>query len=79
MAMAGKPASTIPCNARITNNSEKLGLNAARIDKTEESISETVMMGLRPFDSDTNEMINMHTARAPVVSDNDRLADAGET
>src|SRR5699024_5835037 len=73
IAIDGTPARTTPCRARRAISTQKFGLNAGNMHRTDAAIMEIIMIFLRPSDSEMEPKTSMLTARANVVTVMDRL------
>src|SRR5690349_16577152 len=79
MAMAEKPASATPCSVRSASSVWKSGLNAVNSASVPDATSDAVITGLRPQVSESDAARSIITASVAVVTDTDRLANAGGT
>ena len=76
MAIAGSPASAIPCSRRSASSAGKLWVSEVKKASAEVSTSEATMILLRPRVSDMVPAKSMVIARAQVVMESGRLPSA---
>lgn len=79
MAVAGSPASAMPCSSRMPSSTVQVGASAHATPVTPEAMSERWMSRVRPSSSETAPATSRETPRPAVVKDSDSVLCAAET